>query len=272
MAALSAAAEAALSAARAEFTAAFNKNRTTLAGFARCESLAELHAVRDAFHLGMASALCPAQHAQVLNSTVKAQIVQDLRAAAPGGGLAQTIAAARKDAAAWDGMVAGVMAKARFVGSDLGAIWGRLETGRLEWIAAYRATRAIKTNLRAAMEAINPHRSTKADLKYSLMMWMYAMASVIPGDCRDSAVAWAAAVAMQDPRAPLKGFNPEKWNIQAAEWEPLDLALQAAADRGGTDLQAAWEAHPPAAAVRRDADKAATAVIAKPTATDGSLR
>ena len=46
-----------MSSARDEFTAAFNKNRTVLASFAKCESEAELHAVRDGFYLGMAKAL-----------------------------------------------------------------------------------------------------------------------------------------------------------------------------------------------------------------------
>lgn len=255
MASVTEAAAAAQAAARTEFTRAFNENRSVLARFAQCESLRELHAVRDGFYLGLAERLCPGPHSRVMAA----------------GGIGG-------DVAPWKEMVASVMAKARFVGSDLEGIWARLEKGRLEWIAAYRAAYDIKTNLRAALEAVGRHRGIKQfDLQYALMMWMYAMASVIPGACREAAVAWAGAVGMKDPRAPLKGFHPEKWNIEAPEWEPLDLALQAAAERGGTDLQAAWEAHPPEAAVQQAAaakaastadavTAASTAVVTKSTA------
>ena len=239
MAAVSEAAAEMRRSARAEFTAAFNENRVVLAEFARCNSARELHAVRDRFHLGMAKALCPEEA-----KAAEAEIGKDGRGA-------------------WDKMVASLMSKARFVESDLVSIWDRLEKGRLEWIAAYTATCNIKSNLRAAIEAVDRHRSTRDDLKFALMVWMYATASVIPGDCRDAAVAWAKAVGMQDPRAPLKGFNPEKWSIEAPEWEPLDLALQAAAERAGVELQKAWEADPPQAARQNAANAATAAAVSK---------
>ena len=52
------------------FTNAFNRQRPTLAGFASCNSIEELHYVRDAFYIGLAHDLCPQQYADVATSIV----------------------------------------------------------------------------------------------------------------------------------------------------------------------------------------------------------
>ena len=41
---------------------------------------------------------------------------------------------------------------------------------------------------------------------------------------------------------PLKGYKHELWDPRRKEWAPLDLAVQAAAERAGTTLDAAWKA------------------------------
>ena len=102
------------------FTSAFNAQRKTLAGFARCANADELHAVRDGFFLGLASDLCPEEY-----EPVKRAIVTDLRvgaAAGSAGGFQQTIVSAR-GADGWTALVAAVTAKANEVDSDLDEIW-----------------------------------------------------------------------------------------------------------------------------------------------------
>lgn len=47
------------------FVAAFDKSRSTLAAFAKCQSKRELGAVRDGFMLSLGSSLCPAEYATV---------------------------------------------------------------------------------------------------------------------------------------------------------------------------------------------------------------
>ena len=49
-----------------DFIQAFNKQRTTLAGFARCSNKKELDIVRDGFYLGLAKDLCPDAYKAVL--------------------------------------------------------------------------------------------------------------------------------------------------------------------------------------------------------------
>mmetsp|Transcript_17187 Transcript_17187/g.35914 ORF Transcript_17187/g.35914 Transcript_17187/m.35914 type:complete len:325 (+) Transcript_17187:48-1022(+) len=53
------------------FVRAFDKQRSTLAGFARCSNLEELHVVRDGFYLGMAKDLCPDEYKRVLVMVLK---------------------------------------------------------------------------------------------------------------------------------------------------------------------------------------------------------
>ena len=63
-----------------EFTNAFNAQRGTLAGFAKCANESELHVVRDGFYLGLGSDLCSAEY-----DPVKRAIVEDFRVAAAAG-------------------------------------------------------------------------------------------------------------------------------------------------------------------------------------------
>jgi hypothetical protein len=54
----------------ASFTNAFNANRPTLALFAKCSTKDELHVVRDAFFLGMASQLCTSEYEALRTSII----------------------------------------------------------------------------------------------------------------------------------------------------------------------------------------------------------
>ena len=52
------------------FTEAFNRNRATLALFANCSTKDELHIVRDAFYLGMASQICQQEYESIRESLI----------------------------------------------------------------------------------------------------------------------------------------------------------------------------------------------------------
>lgn len=213
-----------LTEAQVDFTNAFNANRTVLAGFAKTQSEAELHCVRDGFYLGMAKALGLEEYDAVKKSIV-------------GFGFQQTIKSARA-AIGWEGMVQSLMARAAAVGSDLKGIWGGLETGRLEWIVAIRSTHTLKYTLRTAVEG--DKEKTDRDLLEAKMVWIFSLGTVLPA-CKEAAQAWGAVACVQNTERPLDGFKPEAWDPRRAEWAALDLAVQAAAERAGTTLEEEWK-------------------------------
>eukprot|EP00927_Polykrikos_kofoidii_P039966 TRINITY_DN34255_c0_g1_i1.p1 TRINITY_DN34255_c0_g1~~TRINITY_DN34255_c0_g1_i1.p1 ORF type:complete len:269 (-),score=59.24 TRINITY_DN34255_c0_g1_i1:148-867(-) len=223
-----------------EFTDAFNRNRAILAGFSKCESAMDLACVRDGFHLGMAKALQLESY-----KAVQDHIVKDMRVAAAAAidvDVFQTSVAVARQAPGWKAMVAEVMKKARLVGSDLAGIWKTLAVGRLEWLAATAATHPLKAALRDGLEkdaAKDGGEIHEADVVDAKLVWMYAMASQLP-PCKDVAQAWASAVGITNPLQPLEGLKDELWDPRRPEWAPLDLAMQAAADRAGTSLDEAW--------------------------------
>ena len=223
--------------ARIIFTEAFNKNRPVLAGFAKCESLEDLHIVRDGWYLGLAKGLSLATY-----EPVKKSIVEDMRvamAAGTAGGFQQTIESAR-GSIGWHAMVANVLETAEQVESDLPGIWEGLESGRLEWIKATKATHMLKMNLRLALTKDNAMDS-KGDVHDAKMIWMYSLAAVLPGkQMSDIAKLWATAAKVESFYEPLVGYKPELWDPRRKEWTALDLLVQEAAIRGGTDLDEAW--------------------------------
>jgi hypothetical protein len=216
-----------------EFTNAFNAQRGTLAGFAKCGSESELHVVRDGFFLGLASELCATEY-----EPVKRAIVEDFRVAAAAGtagGFQQTIESAR-GAEGWPTLMAAVREKAQFVGSDLESIWMTLETGRLEWLHAASCAHGLKTTLKAALDK-DPMAGDVSDAK---MVWIYAICLNVD-DCKSAATAWASVVGIVDASSPLSGYDASAWDPRRAEWKPLDLGAQAAAERGGSSLNEAWD-------------------------------
>ncbi|GMI12825.1 hypothetical protein TrLO_g531 [Triparma laevis f. longispina] len=214
-----------------EFTNAFNANRATLAGFANCASLEELHVVRDGFYLGLATELCPIEAVPV-----KQKILQGM-VAAQSGGFKQTIESARL-ATGWDAMLEALFLKAMFVGTDLQSMWIGLEKGRIEWLTAVSAAHHIKVVLKSSVEN---EGGSEGDTSDAMMVWIYAMCVNVPKlekECEE----WASVVGMKEKMAPLNGYDAEKWDPRKKEWAPLDLGAQAVAERGGSDLKKAWAA------------------------------
>jgi hypothetical protein len=221
--------------ARVIFTDAFNKSRSVLAGFAKCESLADLHIVRDGWFLGLAKNLSLTEY-----DLVKKTVVEDMRvamAAGTAGGFQQTIESAR-GSIGWHDMIMTVRARALEVDSDLSGMWEGLENGRLEWINATKATHVLKMNLRGALEKDD---AMEGDVHDAKMVWMYALAAVLPGEqLQKLAKLWAKETKIISFYDPLKEYTPDLWDPRKKEWKALDLMVQEAAIRGGTDLDAAW--------------------------------
>jgi hypothetical protein len=221
--------------ARLIFTDAFNKNRPVLAGFAKCESEEDLHIVRDGWYLGLAKGLKLAEY-----EPVKKHIIEDMKvamAAGTAGGFQQTIESARASLG-WNALVAAVFKEAAAVDSDLAGIWEGLETGRLDWIKATKATHMLKMNLRLALEKDN---AMEGDVHDAKMVWMYALATVLPGEqIQEIAKLWAKACKIESFYEPLVGYLPEKWDPRRKEWAALDLMVQEASLRAGTTLDEAW--------------------------------
>mmetsp|Transcript_8207 Transcript_8207/g.22280 ORF Transcript_8207/g.22280 Transcript_8207/m.22280 type:complete len:248 (-) Transcript_8207:231-974(-) len=219
-----------------QFTNAFNAQRMTLAGFARCANQQELDVVRDGFYLGLARDLCPIEY-----DPVREQIVTDADVASSTktkNAFETMIQSARKSPG-WEAMVRAVLTKAAFVGSDLENIWQTLEQGRLRWLKAASLAHGIKMVLKEALEKDGKH--TEGDVSDAMMVWIYAVALNMPG-LEDAVKAWQGIVKMDRPDNPLSGYKPELWDPRKPEWRPLDIGVQEAAERGGSNLKDAWEA------------------------------
>jgi len=217
------------------FTNAFNACRGTLAGFAKCRSTEELHIVRDLFFLEMASLVCPVEY-----DPVKAAIVSSEQVAISHGtvdGVQRMVEAARQagEGVAWAKLLRALMAVADEVGSDLLGIWGGLERGRLEWLKSVSFCHKLKTTLKAQ---ITKDGFEGADAK---MVWLYSMATMLPS-CNQAAANWAVAAHIPEVTNPLKGYKEDEWDPQRPEWAPVDRGVAAAAERGGSSLDEAWEA------------------------------
>lgn len=213
-----------------EFTNAFNGRRNTLTAFSSCNTQEQLRIVRDGFYLELAHDVCPREYA-----VVRIGIVTDENVAtAAGKGILDlfrtTVESARKSEG-WDVMVQALLAKAVSVGSDLEAIWMKLETGRMEWLAAVNAATPIKTTLLNALE--KDENKTEVDIMESKMVWIYSMALSIPS-LSNAVKQWQKLVQMKDANRPLIGYQQELWDCRKNEWAPLDLGVQAAAERAGT--------------------------------------
>lgn len=217
-----------------KFINAFNKQRGTLAGFAKCVNEAELHIVRDGFYLGMATEL------RLTDVTMRRTIVtnDDVADSAFTKESFQQIVTCARSSAGWNDMVDAVKSFAAEVGSDLDSIWMGLERGRLEWLAACRGAHYIKTTLKAGLERDSD--ATEGDVSDAKMIWIYALATSIPA-LQDAASVWQGVVELKDRTKPLVGYNETLWDCRKPEWEPLDLGVQAAAERGGSSIDEAWK-------------------------------
>jgi hypothetical protein len=87
----------------------------------------------------------------------------------------------------------------------------------------------------------NDEKRTEKDVVDAKMMYMYALSLSIPA-LQEISEAWRKIVNMDDKMNPLKNYNVDLWDCRKDEWEPLDLGVQEAAERGGSSFRDAWEA------------------------------
>ena len=218
------------------FTNAFNNQRVTLAGFAKCVNQEELDIVRDALYLGLAHDLQLPEY-----SPIQRQIVMDESVADTTGttdGFSTLIHVARK-LDEWPALINAVDQKAEAVGSDLKGIWKTLEQGRLEWLRALNGAHSIKTLLKQGLEKDAQH--TEGDVSDAKMLYIYALSLNIPS-LKEASQAWSQAVKMENATQPLVGYKPDLWDPRKDEWRQLDLGVQSAAERGGSSFSDAWDA------------------------------
>jgi len=219
------------------FTNAFNNQRGTLAAFATCSNEEELHIVRDGFLLGLACDLCPIE-----SDAVKMAIVMDNKVAESTRttqGFENMVKSARTSLG-WSTMIEALKGKAKKVNSDLDEIWMTLEKGRLEWLGACTGAHNLKVTLKGALEKDGTN-ATDGDIGDAKMIWIYAICVSI-SSLQSVAQTWQNVVQMKDKTQPLLDYDATLWDCRKAEWKPLDLGAQAAAERGGSTLNEAWDA------------------------------
>jgi len=222
------------------FTNAFNANRPTLAIFAKCSTRDELHIVRDAFFLGMASLLCPLEYESLRVSMITdpmsfTSIVNSLNTP-KSLEVMITVARASDD---WEALLAALLDVATKVNSDLDEIWSTLEIGRIEWLGAVNSAHPLKMILKDALKADD--KRTEKDEVDAKMIYMYALSLSIPA-IQDASEAWRKSVKMTDKMNPLENYNLELWDCTKDEWRLLDISVQEAAERGGSSFSDAWDA------------------------------
>lgn len=220
-----------------EFTNAFNNQRETLAGFAKCANQDELHKVRDGLYLGLASDLRLPEY-----TAVAADIIMDSRVAESAGstsGFGRMIETAR-ESAGWHDLTDAVNKKANAVDSDIEGIWMTLETGRLVWLTAVNGAHSVKVLLKEGLT--KDEASTSAgDVSDAKMIWIYCLCLNIPRQ-KEYVEKWSETVQLQDKTRPLVGYKPELWDPRKDEWRPLDIGAQVAAEKGGSSIEEAWNA------------------------------
>lgn len=223
------------------FTNIFNINRPTLALFSKCSSKDELHIVRDAFFLGMASKICPQEYdslreSMITDPTSFTSIINSMNT--PKGLEAMVTAARASDG--WEGLLGALHAVATEVDSDLDAIWMTLEEGRFEWLCALNASHPLKVILKDALK--QDEKTTDKDRMEAKMIYVYTLSLSLPSIAETSKACWRKVVKMEDKTNPLKSYNGDLWDCRKEEWRPLDLGVQEAAERGGSSFEDAWEA------------------------------
>jgi hypothetical protein len=218
------------------FTNAFNAQRMTLAGFAKCSSTEELHLVRDGFYIGLASDLLLDEYEPIRESVVTDSSVAE--AVRSEHSFRRTVEAARKSKQ-WNNLIKAVKAMAASVGSDIDEIWMTLENGRLEWLAAASAAHGMKVMLKTALDNQCGGGATEGDVSDAKMIWIYALSLSISSLEQEREV-WRELVQISDATRPLVGYKAELWDCRKVEWAPLDRGVQAAAERGGSSIDEAW--------------------------------
>lgn len=224
----------------ARFTEVFNRNRATLALFSKCTTKDELHIVRDAFFLGMASQLCPNEYESIRENLITDASAFDAIASSinTDKGLETTVTAARASPH-WLDLVTALHSVSDSVGSDLDSLWNTLEKGRLEWMGAVTSAHPLKVILKEALSKDkNKTEKDEVDMK---MVYIYALSLSIESLANESE-AWRKVVRMENKANPLQNYNGDLWDPRKEEWRPLDIGVQEAAERGGSSFQAVWDA------------------------------
>jgi hypothetical protein len=227
--------ESELTPAEIEFTKAFEANRLVLAGFRTCGSEEELHLVRDGWLLSLGLDLCDDEA-----GPLKVELANDPEVKEVSGtekSFQATVKAARKSQH-WKPLKLAVTAKASEVGTDLMAMWSTLEKGRLEWLQAASGAHGVKVTLKELLDKDPKH--TEGDISDAKMLWMFSLAVNIP-DLTEAVEIWRKEVNMEDKTTPLVGYEPDLWDPRKECWAPIDLGVQAAAERGGSSTDEAWD-------------------------------
>jgi hypothetical protein len=218
-----------------EFTNAFNANRLVLGGFVTCGNKEELDIIRDGWYLALAADLCPDEYEPVRLHVLADETVS---AAYQTASSFQCTVESSTKSEHWETLVGALKEKAMAVGTDLENMWMGLETGRLEWLAAASGAHGIKVTLKESLEKDKEH--TVGDVSDAKMVWIYSLAINIP-ELADAAADWQKRVELPEKTTPLVGYTAELWDPRKEEWAPLDLGVQAAAERGGSSIDQAWE-------------------------------
>eukprot|EP00977_Amphora_coffeiformis_P009079 scaffold2062_cov166-Amphora_coffeaeformis.AAC.7 len=217
------------------FTNAFNKQRGSLAGFARCWSREELDVVRDGLYLGLASDLLPTVYTNVQEVIVATPSVAATRGTS--GGFTTMIHVARTSPD-WPALADQVLQLADKVDCDLTSIWNTLQNGRMEWIQAINGAQALKTLLQEMLQR-DAATSSVGDVSDAKMIWMYALSLNIPS-LQAEREAWARTVQLKDPLRPLVKYQAPLWDARREDWRALDVGVQNVAERGGSSVDEIW--------------------------------
>jgi hypothetical protein len=217
------------------FTNAFNNQRGLLAGFAKCWNRDELQLVRDGLYIGLASELLPVEYALVQETIVTNPSVATTRDS-PAGFM--TMIHVARTCPEWQALVDRLLELADRVDCDLPGIWKTLEDGRMEWLTAINGAQTLKSLL---LEMLKRDSATNSvgDVSDAKMIWMYSLACNIPA-LEAERQKWAAAVQMTDPLRPLLKYQAQLWDARHEHWRALDVGVQAAAERGGSTVEATW--------------------------------
>jgi hypothetical protein len=209
------------------FTDAVQHQRPTLsAGFSTYQSLEELHVVRDGVYLGFPEYPVVQRNIMVSDAQVAERVGTSV-------GFASRIHVTPRQSHGWHDWVDAVDAKAQAADSDPRGIWKTLGEGRLEWLQSISAAHTMKILLQKGL---------LEDVNDAKMVWMYCLALNI-SLLQEAAETWAKiVVAMADSTKPLVGYTATLWDPRREEWRQLYLGVQAAAERGGSTLEEAWNA------------------------------
>ena len=72
-------------------------------------------------------------------------------------------------------------------------------------------------------------------------IWIYGMAQHL-ADCRAHAAGFARTAGLADPDMPLKGYDEERWDPRAEEWQRMELCVHGVAHAASASTDAAWRA------------------------------